>query len=331
MRAAPAFRVRRRARGAASLFGALLLLSIAAVWLLLEARIEDRERRRALARSQGQGLALALAAAHRASQIEAARHAEELARRGGAGYRLTAVALAAHLPPGLPADRPGLTLGILDDGAGVAMAFAVWETDDGTGGPAPIDAPADDIDDAIREGALAAGLRALATRGDTGAMAGHLPAIEAVLGRAMAPGALYATADLALAYREHLLHRRAQPGRPHLTHMAQPLDFAATHAIAGAGTVSAGSTRSDTLAVSGDLSAAGVDGPADLRATGLTALGPLRVEAALTIGQAAGLTGETVAASTVTADTVSARALLGPDARIADSLVVPPGGCTGCE
>ena len=325
MRAVPAFRGRRRARGAASLFAVFLLLALAAIWLAWEARIEDRERRRALARSQGQGLALALASAHRASQVDASLHAENLAASGGAGYELTAGALAAHLPPGLPADRPGLTLGILDDGGGVAMAFAVWETDDG-----PADA-IDDLDDAIREGALAAGLRALATRGDTGAMAGHLPAIEAVLGRAMAPGALYATADLALAYREHLLHRRAQPGRPHLTHMAQPLDFAATHAIAGAGTVSAGSTRSDTLAVSGDLSAAGARGNAGLRATGLTTLGPLRVEAALTIGQAAGLTGETLAAGTVTADTIDAGALLGPDARIADSLAVGPGGCTGCE
>ena len=328
-----AFRVRRRARGAASLFAVFLLLALAGLWLAWEARIEDRERRRALARSQGQGLALALAAAHRASQVDASVHADRLTTSGGAGYELTAVALAAHLPPGLPADRPGLTLGILDDGGGVAMAFAVWESDDGTGGPDPAGGPADaidDLDDAIREGALAAGLRALATRDDTGAMARHLPAIEAVLGRAMAPGALYATADLALAYREHLLHRRAQPGRPHLTHMAQPLDFAGTHAIAGAGTVSAGSTRSDTLAVTGDLSAAGVDGRARLRAAGLTTLGPLRVEAAHIIGQAAVLTGETVAAGTVTADTVSARALLGPDARIAGRLFLPLGGCTGC-
>ena len=57
-------------------------------------------------------------------------------------------------------------------------------------------------------------------------MDAHRPAIEAALGRPLAAGALWVTADLGLRYRERAFYRRAQPGRPWLNRMETGLRMA---------------------------------------------------------------------------------------------------------
>ena len=186
------------------------------------------------------------------------------------------------VPPGLPAHAgrdATFRVGIMDDRAGVAMAFGVLEP-----GQAEAALP-------LRRGAIAAGLAALAEAGsaDT-AMAAHVPAIEGALGRPLAADALYVTADTGLRYRDQTLYRRAQPGRPGLNRMETTLD------AGGNDVVETAAADGFTASVSGDAEAGGsgtVTGDADatrLEAGSLEAgaLGAssLTVSAELLVGRA---------------------------------------------
>ena len=164
----------------------------------------------------------------------------------------------------------------------------------------------------MREGALEAGLAAVAPGGGT-LMEAHRPAIEAALGRSLGADAFWVTADLGLRYDERALHRRAQPGRPWLNRMEATLEMAppgaadpahpARRNIRGAGAVSGGTAEIGTdVAAGGD---AAVDGRADaagLRAgtieAGDLAASTLAVTADLVVGAAAA---DRLAADRVTA------------------------------
>ena len=145
------------------------------------------ERGLALDRAAGRVFAGWVMAAHRATQAHA--DAFETALQVQVGLILTVARLRAlgSAPPGLP-ERPGrqaaMVLGAIPDGTArgvpgrspVPMAFGVLE-------PAASARPS-----AMREGALEAGLAALAPGGGT-LMDAHKPAIEAALGRPLAPRA----------------------------------------------------------------------------------------------------------------------------------------------
>ena len=153
---------------------------------------------------------------------------------------------------------------------------------------------------AMREGALDAGLAALAPGGGT-LMEVHRPAIEAALGRPLAADAIWVTADHGLRYRERALYRRAQPGRPWLNRMETDLRMAppgavdaadpARRSVRGAGEVSAWSAAIGTdISVGGS---AGIGGGADAAAmtaetveAGDIAAPELRVTAELLVGAA---------------------------------------------
>ena len=237
----------RHRRGAGALLGVLLLTALAGAALAVHYEARGAERAQALDRAAGRVFAAWVQAAHRATQA----HADlfEAALETQVGILLTVARLRAlgAAAPGLP-ERPGrhaaMVLGVIPDGTArggpgrspVPMAFGVLE-------PATPSRPS-----ALRAGALDAGLAALAPGGGA-LMEAHRPAIEAALGRALAPDALYVTADRGLRYRERALYRRAQPGRPWLNRMEtalamappgteDPADPARRH-IAGAGAVSA--------------------------------------------------------------------------------------------
>ena len=237
----------RHRRGAGALLGVLLLTALAGAALAVHYEARGAERAQALDRAAGRVFAAWVHAAHRATQA----HADlfEAALETQVGILLTVARLRAlgAAAPGLP-ERPGrhaaMVLGVIPDGTArggpgrspVPMAFGVLE-------PAMPSRPS-----ALRAGALDAGLAALAPGGGA-LMEAHRPAIEAALGRALAPDALYVTADRGLRYRERALYRRAQPGRPWLNRMEtalamappgieDPADPARRH-IAGAGAVSA--------------------------------------------------------------------------------------------
>ena len=247
--------LRRYRRGAGALVAVLLLAALAGAALAAHYTARDEARGRALDRGAGRTFAAWVLAAHRASQERdfAARLA------GGTGFALTPAELRAFgaVAPGLP-DRAGkdaaFAVGILDDGAGVGMAFGVLEP--GRAGALP----------ALREGALDAGLAAVAEAGDAAApMAVRLPAIERALGRPVAADALYVTADAGIRYRDDTLYRRPQPGRPWLNRMETGLD-AGGRDLADAGAVTALSAT-----VSGDAAAGGTTVDADVDAARLDA------------------------------------------------------------
>ncbi len=214
----------RDRRGAGALLGVLLLASLAGAALAAHYEVRGAERLLALDRAAGRVFAGWVQAAHRATQDHAG--AFETALETHTGVLLTVARLRAlgAAPPDLP-ERPGrdaaMTLGVIADGTArgvprrslVPMAFGVLE-------PRAPSRPT-----AMRAGALDAGLAALAPGGGT-LMEVHRPAIEAALGRPLAGGALWVTADFGLPYRERALHRRAQPGRPWLNRMETGLRMA---------------------------------------------------------------------------------------------------------
>ena len=231
----------RHGRGAGALLGVMLLAVLAGGALAVHYETREAERAQALDRAAGRVFAGWVQGAHRATQVHA--DAFETALETQTGILLTVARLRqlGAAPPGLP-ERPGraaaMALGVIPDGAArsVPMAFGVLEPD-GASRPS-----------AMREGALEAGLAALAPAGGP-LMEAHRPAIEAVLGRSLGPDALFVTADRGLRYRERVLYRRAQPGRPWLNRMETALAMAppgttdpadpARRNIAEAGTVGA--------------------------------------------------------------------------------------------
>ena len=288
--------IRRYRCGAGALVAVLLLAALAGTGLAAHYAAQHAARQVASAFEAGRVFGEWVLAAHRASQEQdfAARLTVQRS------FVLTPAELRGFgaVPPGLPerAGRDGGTpryaafaVGIMDDGRGqagfppVAMAFGVLE-------PARTEAAP-----ALRSGAIAAGLAALAEAGSAETvMAAHVPAIEGALGRSLAPDGLYVTADAGLRYADAVLYRRPQPGRPGLNRMETALD-------AGGNDVT-GIADADgfTASVSGDADAAGNGSVAgDAGAAGLEA-GSLEA-------------GALAAASlTVSADLLVGRAVAGP-------------------
>ena len=212
--------LRRYRCGASALVAVLLLAALAGTGLAVHYAAQHAARQVASSFEAGRVFGEWVLAAHRASQ----EHGFALRLQTEPAFVLAPAALRAlgAVPPGLP-ERAGrdatFTVGIMDDGRGgpgsepVAMAFGVLET------ARPEVAPA------LRSGAVAAGLAALAEAGSAEtAMAAHVPAIEAALGRPLAADSLYVTADAGLHYSDQVMYRRAQPGRPGLNRMETTLD-----------------------------------------------------------------------------------------------------------
>ena len=279
--------------GAGALLGVLLLAALAGAALAAHYETRAAERVQALDRAAGRVFAGWVQAAHRATQAHA--DAFETALETQVGIVLTVARLSAlgAAPPDLSV-RPGrnaaMTLGVIADGTSrrTPMAFGVLE-------PAASSRPT-----AMREGALEAGLAAVAPGGGT-LMEAHRPAIEAVLGRSLVADALWVTAGRGIRYRERALYRRAQPGRPWLNRMETTLEMAppgaadpadpARRNIAGAGAVDARSAEIGTdVAAGGDATAGGRADAAGLKAgtveAGDLAAATLAVTAELVVGAA---------------------------------------------
>ena len=288
---------------------AVVAIAALAVWNDGQRR-EVAHQRHTLA---GETAAAWFLAAHRATQENDFR-----ARIAGGGIVIDPAAEGAA-PPGLPA-VPAVVTGVIDDGAGVPMAFVV---------AAPSSLPAAP---AFAAGARAAGMAALETAASPGPMAAHVPAIEQALGRTLDGQEFYATADAAVAPRSDRLYRRAQPGRPWLNRMEAGLSGTAVAAAA----VNALSASATGIASAGSLDAGGDLGAASMTADSLEArrfeAAGLAVTAGLAVGTltadgaAAGasaqVTGRLQAAS-ATAGALSAQEL------VAATSVTATGAATG--
>lgn len=291
----------------------LLVVAAAGVLAVYYADRADAERR-AEDREAGRVFALWFQAAHRASQEFS------VVDPGGAGSNFTdRVAVGDFLltlaelrgwgaaPPGLPetAGRSApFSLGIMDDGNGVPMAFGVLEPQAWahTG--------------SLREGALEGGLTQIEAVSDSGTeMHDHVAAIETALGRPPAVDALFVTADRGVRYRDGVLYRRAQPGNARLNRMetglnaggcgalntdpcdlldaaavgAEELEVSGDGAVGGAGTVDT-RAESASLKVTGlaeDLVAGTPAYDGDLRAVEVSGQDDLTVTRGLVVGSAA--------------------------------------------
>ena len=309
----------RRCRlGAGALVAVLLLAALAGTGLAAHYAAQQAARQMAAAFEAGRVFGAWVLAAHRASQ-EQDFYARLALQRS---FVLTPAELRGFgaVPPGLP-ERAGrdaaFTVGIMDDGRGqaglppVAMAFGVLE-------PARQEAAP-----ALRSGAIAAGLAALAEAGSADTvMAAHVPAIEAALGRPLAADFFYVTADAGLRYADAVLYRRPQPGRPGLNRMEATLDGGG-HDVTGiadaagfTASVSSDAEAAGSGSVSGDAGAAGLEA-GSLEAGSLSAAS-LTVSADLLVGRAvagpvsagsADVTGRLEAASATAAGALAAETL----------------------
>ena len=306
-------------RGAGALLGVLLLAALAGAALTVHYETRDRERVLALDRAAGRVFAGWVLAAHRAAQAHAEAFETALEIQTGVILTVARLRTLVPVPAGLP-ERPGrqaaMVLGVIPDGTArgagsppVPMAFAVLE-------PAAASRPT-----AIREGALEGGLVEVAP-GAGSLMEAHRPAIEAAMGRALADGALFVTADHGLRYRERALYRRAQPGRPWLNRMETALEMAppgatdpadpARRHVVDAGDVGGASAEIGTdVAVGGDADIGGAADAADVSAetveAGDLAAPRLAVAAELVVGAA--VTGPLEAGSVAATGRLEAAAL----------------------
>ena len=210
---------------------ALLLSALAGAVMLraLEVRkVQDMEAR---ARMGGAVFAQWFQAAHHLAQSEEAHYRDIVARRGGGLIAGTALRSADLVPAWLPASTDAgqaITLGVIDDGQGVPMAFALAS-------------PAQPLS-LLYLGSFVAGAAEnrvgdIAGPGRNTRSARWRAAIEAVLGRALQRGELYATTDAGIAHDRRVLYRRAQPGRSGHSRMETPLRFAGEAGISEIGTL----------------------------------------------------------------------------------------------
>ena len=323
----PNMRLRLRYRcGAGALVAVLLLAALAGTGLAAHYAAQHAARQVASAFQAGRVFGEWVLAAHRASQEHGFASRLEIEP----AFVLSPAALRAlgAVPPGLPA-RAGrhasFTVGIMDDGRGgagrgpgpgsspVAMAFGVLE-------PArPEAAPA------LRSGAIAAGLAALAEAGSADTvMAAHVPAIEDALGRPLAADSFYVTADAGLRYVDGVLYRRPQPGRPGLNRMETALDAGGNDvtAIADAdgftASVLGDATAGGSGTVAGDTAAAGLE--AGSMEAGSLGAASLSVSADLLIGRA--VAGPVSAGTAEVAGAVNAASVATAGALTAETLAV---------
>ena len=248
---------RRLMLGAGELLAVMLLVAAAAGLLATYHAERAEAERRAEDREAGRVFALWFQAAHRASQDFSVLDPAEppginfTDRVAGGGFLLTPAELRGlgAVPPGLPetAGRLGdapFTLGIIDDGDGVPMAFGVLE-------PEEWEATA-----SLREGALEAGLAQLEdVSGTDPETQARVAAIETVLARAVdAENALFVTADRGVRYEDRVLYRRAQPGQPRLNRMETDLDASGCRVLTGdpCDLLDGGPVAAEELQVSGD-------------------------------------------------------------------------------
>ena len=198
---------------------ALVLTALAGAVVLrsLEVRaVEDTESR---GRAAGALFAQWFRATHHLAQSEEAHYRNLVALHGGVRIPSGAIR-SAGLMPGWMSIRTDagqtISLGAIDDGHGVPMAFAVATPRRALSAPHLESFVAGAAEN--RAGDIAGpGRNAPASRWQ--------PAIERVLGRALEPGELFATADSGIANDRRVVYRRAQPGRGGGARMETALHF----------------------------------------------------------------------------------------------------------
>ena len=215
----------RGRRGVSELVAVMVLAVLGLAWTAWEVQRSAEAAEYARGRSAGAVFASWMLAAHRRAQEFEDAYRTALAGDIGVPIGIAADLRATGLAPAWLVSETVLgqriALGVIDDGAGVPMAFAV---------AAPARALALPGVEGFRAGAALGGVVAVEALGsELGAetfSGGRRAAIEDAIGRALAADDLVAVADLGVAYDDRVIHRRAQPGRAYLSEMRTDLGFA---------------------------------------------------------------------------------------------------------
>lgn len=238
----------RGQRGLTEVALMLVLATLALAWGGYEAHRARAAEEHARGAASGAVFASWMQAAHRRAQEEEAAYRAALVGDLGVAISIGGDLQAGGFAPAWLVTETTLgqriELGVVDDGAGVPMAFAV---------AAPGRALSQPALEGFVAGAAEAGVVGIEALGsELGAetfSAGRRAAIEDAIGRILGAGDLVAVADLAIAYDDRVLHRRAQPGRPYLSEMRTDLEFADPD---GAGPLPAVGMRIERDALTGE-------------------------------------------------------------------------------
>ena len=209
------------------MMSALLLTALAGAGMLRSFEARAARDMEARARSAGAHFAQWFRAAHHLTQARDPQYRSLIALHGGISLPSDSLRDSGLLPAWMPSRTDAgqeLSLGIIDDGRGVPMAFAVAT-------------PTRPLSPRYLESFVAG-----AVENRVGDVAGPhresratrwREAIERVLGRTLQAGELFATADAGIAYDRRVVYRREQPGRFGQTRMETPLFFADGAGISG--------------------------------------------------------------------------------------------------
>ena len=224
---------RHRQGGAAMMMSALLITVLAGAGMLWNLEVRAVQGMQARARAAGALFAQWFRAAHAHAQTEDAHYRNLIALHGGVRLPSDSLRSVGLVPAWMSARTDAgqtVTLGIIDDGHGVPMAFALATPS------RPVSAPALE---SFVVGAVAGRVGDVAGPGRESRATRWQEAIERLLGRALQPGELYATADAGIAYDRRVMHRREQPGRAGQARMETSLSFADGAGISDIGEVDA--------------------------------------------------------------------------------------------
>ena len=218
--------MRRRERGLVEITAVLMLLAVGMAWAVYDAQLRVEAEEYARGRASGAVFASWLLAAHRGAQESEDAYRAALAGDLGVPIDIAGDLQATGLAPGWLVTETvlgqGIELGVIDDGAGVPMAFAVAVPSRLLTLPA---------EEGFVAGAAESGVVGIEVLGsELGAetfSGGRRGGIEDAIGRALEADDLVAVADLGIAYDDRVIHRRDQPGRPYLSEMRTDLGFAA--------------------------------------------------------------------------------------------------------
>ena len=249
------------------MISALLLVALAGAAMLwnLEVRaVQDMEAR---ARAAGAHFAQWFRAAHHLTQSEEVHYRNLVTLHGALPLPNNSLKSAGLVPAWISARTDAgqtIALGILDDGRGVPMAFAL---------ATPTRPLSPFFLESFVAGAAANRVGEVAGPGRPSRATHWQEAIERMLGRPLQRGELYATADVGIAHDRRVLYRRKQPGRAGVARMGTPLSFAE-----GAGISDVGDLDALRAEVTEDLTVGTLEAQGDLIAQSASVSGAVRTQ-----------------------------------------------------
>ena len=248
---------------------ALVLVALAGAAMLWNLEVRAVQGMEARARAAGAHFAQWFRAAHHLTQSEEAHYRNLVTMHGALPLPSDSLRSEGLVPAWISARSDAgqtIALGILDDGRGVPMAFALATP---TRPLSPL------FLEGFVAGAAANRVGEVAGPGRPSRATRWQEAIERVLGRALQRGELYATADVGIAHDRRVLYRREQPGRAGVARMGTPLFFAE-----GAGISDVGDLNAQHAELSEDLTVGTLEAQGDLIAQSASVSGTVRTQTA---------------------------------------------------